>query len=56
MDNFNIFKNRLTKLLEAAEVFSKQAGYENISKNILKTKNELHNGSLIVIVREVMTI
>lgn len=56
MSSFNELKNRVTELFDAAEVFSKQAGYENISKNILKTINELHTGSLIVIVCEVRTI
>jgi len=50
MDSFNELKSKVTKLFEGAEVFSKQAGYENISKNILKTKNEFLAKELMVVV------
>ena len=50
MSSFNELKNKVTKLFDGAEVFSKQAGYENISKNILKIKNEFLAKELMVVV------
>lgn len=50
MSSFNELKNRVTELFDAAEVFSKQAGYENISKNILRTKKEFLAKEFMVVV------
>ena len=50
MSSFNELKNKLSKLFESAEAFAKQAGYESISKNVLKTKNDFLAKELMVVV------
>ncbi len=50
MSSLNELKNKISKLFDSAEIFSKQAGYENISKNILMSKNNFLAKELIVVV------
>lgn len=49
MSSINELKKKVETLFTGAEAFSKQAGYESISINIIKAKNEFLAKELMVV-------